>query len=176
MTGKRILWMLVFSAVWLGWNAPCWAQYKGQWATGFGLGLMEPTELDTPVGWSLGGNITYYLSHRWSIGISAGMVRAGGNQRELRETFLGLAYGLHFDIGRWHPFFELGVQIYRVHVKPRRRAPVQKATELGAFFGFGMEYFVSPTWSLRVVLEGHDVFTQLDVSFIRLQTSFQAYF
>jgi|GEM_PF-2248177 hypothetical protein len=153
------------------------AQYRGQVAVGLGPAVVAPAEADTSVGPGLNGHISFFLSHRWSVSLRAGVFRTGGDGTRLRESFVGADFGLHFDMGRWHPFFQAGVHVYEVHFRSSGRdAPWEKSTDPGLQFGVGLEYFLRPTLGLRLTLEGHNVLSELDASFIELNTTVRFYF
>ncbi len=157
-------------------SATAHAQYRGQVAVGLGPAVVAPAEADTPAGPGLNGHLSFFLSHRWSVSIRAGVFRTGGDGARLRESFVGADFGLHFDMGRWHPFFQAGVHVYEVHLRPGPDAPWEESTDPGLQFGIGLEYFLRPTLGLRLTLEGHDVLSDLDASFIALHTAVRFYF
>jgi len=157
-------------------SAKAHAQYRGQVAVGLGPAVVAPAEADTPAGPGLNGHLSFFLSHRWSVSIRAGIFRTGGDAARLRESFVGADFGLHFDMGRWHPFFQAGVHIYEVRLRSGPGAPWEKSTDPGLQFGIGLEYFLRPTLGLRLTLEGHDVLSDLDASFIELNTAVRFYF
>ncbi|GBC84736.1 hypothetical protein HRbin11_01169 [bacterium HR11] len=157
-------------------GAEAHAQYRGQVAVGLGPAVVAPAEADTPAGPGLNGHLSFFLSHRWSVSIRAGVFRTGGDGARLRESFVGADFGLHFDLGRWHPFFQAGVHVYEVRFRAGPGAPWEKSTDPGLQFGVGLEYFLRPTLGLRLTLEGHDVLSDLDASFIELNTAVRFYF
>lgn len=170
---RSLGWAVVFLCVG---STAAHAQYRGQVAVGLGPAIVAPAEADTPAGPGLNGHLSFFLSHRWSVSLRAGIFRTDGDGPRLRESFVGTDFGLHFDMGRWHPFFQAGVHVYEVHFRPGPGASWQKSTDLGLQFGIGLEYFLRPTMGLRLTVEGHDVFSDLDASFVTLSTAVRFYF
>ena len=169
-------WTSVVFGIMVSLVSPVWAQYRGQMAVGLGGTVTAPTQLDTSVGFGLIGDVTYFLSHRWSAGLGMGLFRTGGGRSTLRESFIGFKVGLHFDLGRWHPFFQTGLYLYEVRARTAPRRAWRQDTDLGVHFGVGVEYFLRPTMGIRWTLEGHDVFTTIDAAFIQGVMSLRLYF
>ena len=168
---------------WIGWlvlmtglATPALAQYQGQTAVGLGTALVLPTESEIDLGYALLGNIEYYLSHRWSVGMDFGLNWSSQEGQQLRHAYLGLQFGLHFDLGKWHPMFLGGVHLYRVREKPGPKHDFRSETSIGAHFGVGLEYFFQPTFSVRWTLLGHDVFSDLKASYFSLGVLTRFYF
>lgn len=166
---------LLFLAVILVGTTPAIAQYRGQTAFALGPALVFPTESSADVGAGIHGEFEYYLSHRWSLGLDTALQWSEGGGNKLNHAYLGLLVGFHFDLGKWHPLFEGGVALYRVEEKKPRRG-TEKETSIGGHFGIGLEYFLRPTTSVRFMIEGHDIFSDLKGSFIATTLTFRFYF
>ena len=164
-----------FFVLWVVFSMPAMAQYRGQTAFAIGPAIVFPTESKADVGFGIHGQFEYYLSHRWSLGIDSALQWARNGQNRLNHAYVGILTGFHFDLGRWHPLFEGGVAVYRVEEK-RERQGTRRETALGAHFGVGIEYFFRPTVSVRWLLEGHDVFSDLKGSFIASTVTVRFYF
>lgn len=155
---------------------PAAAQYRGQMAFGLGPNLVLPTQAAPNVGFGISGDIEYYLSHRWSTSLETAIQWANEKDSRLNHAYLGLSIGFHSDMGRWHPLFKGGTALYHIEKKSSKKDPQQKDTALGAYFGLGIEHFAKPTFSVRLEIQGHDIFSNLDASFIVVRLLSRFYF
>ncbi len=152
------------------------AQYAGQLALGLGGDVMFPAESAITLGFGVIGSIDYYLSHRWSTGLSFGFHKASESPMKLDVSSLVLNIGVHFDLGEWHPLFEGGIGIFHVKERTHKSGPVHKDTAPGILFGFGVEYFYKPNMSFRIHIRAHDVFTDLNAAFFSFGVTGRFYF